>query len=432
MRSPDRDASPNRDADTRPTSLANPYAPRNRRSLASPAVLARRSAAMPTPSTWHRLSSGDVEATIAWAGSRPWAAKLAACEQDPVWHAEGDVWTHTQLVCRELPGVAGWHDLEPRDRAACLMSAVFHDAGKPETTIRDPATGHIHAPKHAVAGVALARRELAALACPPVLRERIVSLVRYHALPPRVLERENPLRDVIRMSWLLDTRLLGIVARADFRGRVCHAAPAWSSGGGPPRSEDDFALWDLICRELACDGRPYPFGNDQARFRFFRDPACDRSHVPHEAYRCTVTMLSGLPAAGKDTWLAQHRPGLPVVALDAVRAELDVEPTDDQGSVAQAAREACREHLRAGRDFAFNATNLSQRIRGRWVNLFADYDARIEMVHLDVPLATALARNRRRPRPVPEGVIRRLHDRLEPPTWLECHALEILDAEEAS
>lgn len=387
---------------------------------------------MPTPNSWHRMPHGDVEATIAWAGSRPWAAALAACEQDPVWHAEGDVWAHTQLVCRELPGVAGWHDLEPCDQAACLMAAVFHDAGKPETTIHDPASGRVHAPKHAVVGAALARRELAALGCPPILREQIVNIVRYHALPPRVLEREDPLWDVIRMSWLLDTRLLGIVARADFRGRICNLPPAGAPGGGLARSEDAFAFWEMICREHECLGRPYPFGNDQARFRYFREPGFDRSHVPHEAYRCTVTMVSGLPAAGKDTWLAKHRPGLPVVALDAVRAELDVEPTDDQGSVAQAARTACREHLRAGRNFAFNATNLSERIRGRWVNLFADYDARIEMVHLDVPLATALARNRRRPMPVPEGVIRRLHDRLEPPSWLECHALEVVAAEEAT
>jgi predicted kinase len=66
------------------------------------------------------------------------------------------------------------------------------------------------------------------------------------------------------------------------------------------------------------------------------------------------------------------------------------------------------------------------------VNLFADYEARIEMVHVDVPLATALSRNRRRPRPVPAKVIRRLHERTEPPTWLECHALEIVAPEETS
>lgn len=369
---------------------------------------------------WNRLPPGDVEAALAWAESRPWSAAMAACAQDPVWHAEGDVWTHTGLVCRALPGIAGWHDLDACDRTTCVLAALFHDAGKPETTVLDPVTGCVRAPRHALAGAAIARRELAALGCPPPLRERIVAMVRHHALPPRILERDDPVREVIRMSWLLDTRLLGIVARADFRGRICHPSAA--------RGDADFELWDLVCREHDCDGQSFPFGNDEARFRYFREPGFDRMHVPHEAYRCTVTMLCGLPAAGKDTWLAARRPGLPVVSLDALREELDVDPTDDQGGVAQAAREACRGHLRAGHDFALNATNLSERVRGRWVNLFADYDARIEMVHLDVPLATALARNSRRPRPrpVPEGVIRRLHDRIEPPTWLECHALDIV------
>lgn len=379
---------------------------------------------MSTSNSWERLPPGDVEAVLAWAERRPWSAAMAACEQDPLWHAEGDVWRHAQLVCRELPGITGWRELEPSEQAACVMAAVFHDAGKPQTTCFDSSAGRIRAPKHAIVGASLARHELALLGCPPVLRERIVALVRYHALPPRVLEQKHPLRDLIRVSWLLDTRLLGIVARADFRGRICRSSPG--------RSEDDLDLWDLLCREHGCDGRPFPFGNDQARFRFFREPGFDRSYVPHEDYRCMATMLCGLPAAGKDAWLAEHRAGLPVVSLDAVREELDVQPAADQGGVAQAAREACREHLRARRDFALSATNLTERVRSRWVNLFAAYDARIEMVHIDVPLVTALVRNRRRPRQVPEGVICRLYQRIEPPTWLECHSLEMIDAREGS
>lgn len=39
-------------------------------------------------------------------------------------------------------------------------------------------------------------------------------------------------------------------------------------------------------------------------------------YEPHEDYRCTVTLMSGLPGSGKDTWLIQNRPELPVVALD--------------------------------------------------------------------------------------------------------------------
>jgi len=38
----------------------------------------------------------------------------------------------------------------------------------------------------------------------------------------------------------------------------------------------------------------------------------------------------------------------------SLRAQHDVEPTDDQGEIAQLARESCREHLRARRDFAMH------------------------------------------------------------------------------
>ena len=87
------------------------------------------------------------------------------------------------------------------------------------------------------------------------------------------------------------------------------------------------------------------------------------------------------------------------------------------------AREQCREHLRAGRDFAFNATNITRQIRQRWIELFADYVAYIEIVYLEPPVGTILAQNRQRVKSVPEKVMLRLLERLEPPTVTECHSL---------
>jgi predicted kinase len=103
-----------------------------------------------------------------------------------------------------------------------------------------------------------------------------------------------------------------------------------------------------------------------------------------------------------------------------------VDATDNQGGVIQAAREQCREHLRAGRDFAFNATNITRQTRGRWIDLFSDYGARVEIVFREPPLATIFAQNKRRPEPVPEKVILRLVQKLEPPTVTECHTLNLV------
>lgn len=61
---------------------------------------------------------------LAWAEARPWACAMASCQQDAQWHAEGDVWAHTRMVCAQLERLADWLSL---DRAA-----LFHDAGKSE------------------------------------------------------------------------------------------------------------------------------------------------------------------------------------------------------------------------------------------------------------------------------------------------------------
>ncbi|MHC5543760.1 AAA family ATPase, partial [Singulisphaera rosea] len=93
----------------------------------------------------------------------------------------------------------------------------------------------------------------------------------------------------------------------------------------------------------------------------------------------------------------------------------------------QAGREQCRVHLRAGRPFAFNATNLLRQTRRGWLELFSDYGTRIEMVYIEPPLPLILSRNARRSSPVPERVILRLAEKLEPPTLVEAHGLLVTD-----
>jgi len=369
---------------------------------------------------WQELKQASIDDIVAWAESQPWCRAMADCAQDAEWHSEGDVWTHTKMVCQQLAELEAWPTLTSDEQTVLTFTALFHDAAKPLTSEVDPETGRITSPKHAVKGEHLTRGVLRDLGCDLATREQIARLVRFHGRPAFLLERSEPTHEVIRLSWLVNNRLLYLFALADTRGRDTDSMT---------RPEENLHYWKLLAEESGCYDRPYPFANDHARFLFFRQREPNLYYVPHEAFACRVTVMSGLPGGGKDTWLARNRTDLPVVSLDDIRGELDVEPTDDQGTVVQLARERCREFLRAGTSFAFNATNILKQTRQRWIDLFDDYNARIELVYVEPPFDRLLRQNKNRQNPVPEQVVRKLASKCEPPTWTECHGLMLVDGE---
>lgn len=61
--------------------------------------------------------------------------------------------------------------------------------------------------------------------------------------------------------------------------------------------------------------------------------------------------------------------------------------------------------------------------RGRWLELFADDNACIEVVCLVPPFENLLRQNKARSKAVPEPAIRYFAERCEPRAWLECHSL---------
>jgi predicted kinase len=366
---------------------------------------------------WNDAKSASTDEILAWAETQLWAQMMAECSQDAEWHAEGNVWTHTRMVVAEVEQLPEWPSLDRVAQLKLVFTALFHDAGKPITTAIDPATGRTHSPKHALRGMEIGRQALRELRCDLGVREEIATLVRYHGRPPYLLEKSDSAQEVISLSWLVNHRLLYLFALADTRGRRTREMS---------RPEENIHLWKMVAEENECFEKPFSFANDHARFLFYRNALSSLPYTPREDYRCTVTLMSGLPGSGKDTWLARNCPGLPVVSLDELRAELDVDVTANQGEVIQAARESCREFLRAGKDFAFNATNTMRLTRKRWIDLFADYAARVELVYVEPPLTVIYEQNERRTKPVPKQAIHRLGEKLEPPTWAEAHALYLV------
>lgn len=367
---------------------------------------------------WATLSPLPLEDILAWAEDQPWCHAMSRCNQDSGWHAEGDVWTHTKVVCSELLALDEWPALSSSEKTILIFTAIFHDIAKPLTTQFDESTGRTTSPKHAVKGEHVARGILRELGCPLSLREEITQMVRYHGRPAFLLSKKEPQHEVARLSWLVNNRSLYLFALADTRGRKTIEMS---------RPEENVHLWKMVAEENDCFGKRYGFANDRARFRFFRHEEFDLYYVPHEEYCCQVTLVVGIPGSGKDTWLSLHRSDSAAISLDEIRCDMNIAPTDNQGKVIQAAREQCRKFLRSGTSFSFNATNVIKQTRQRWIELFDDYGARIEVVYLEPPFHTILQRNAQRERPVPEKVIRDLAARTDVPTWAECHDLALLE-----
>src|SRR4051794_39204075 len=156
---------------------------------------------------WGELSRASLDGIMAWAADRPWGRAMADCRQDVGWHSEGDVWTHTQMVCAQLPQLEGWDVLTPHEQTVLTFTALFHDSGKPLASQVDPSTGRIISPRHSLKGEHLARSVLRDLGCDLATREEIARLVRFHGRPAFLLDKPEPSHEVVSLSWLVSNKL---------------------------------------------------------------------------------------------------------------------------------------------------------------------------------------------------------------------------------
>jgi predicted kinase len=345
-----------------------------------------------------------------------WVRRLAGVPQDPVHHAEGDVEVHTRMACEALAALPAWRARPAGERARLFAAVLLHDVAKPYCT-QTGEDGRITARGHSRRGDLMVRRLLWELDAPVEWREHVAALVRHHQVPFWALERPDLQQIAFRVSLLARNDDLVLLATADILGRIC---------GDTEEVLENIALYAEYCAEQRCLDGPRRFPSDHARFWYFRTPGRDPEYAAYDDTRLTATVLSGLPGVGKDHWIAAYRPELPVVSLDRLRAELGVKPGGDQRPVAAAAYALAREHLRAGRSFVWNATNVSRQLRDQCVGLVADYRGRVELIALEAPPRLLRERNRARRAPVPDAVIDRLAGRWETPDPTEAHTVSWL------
>ncbi len=147
---------------------------------------------------------------------------LAETPQDPEWHPEGDVWTHTLQVVDQAAALVA--DLDRPRALAVMIGALCHDLGKPATTRHED--GRIRSRGHEEAGaaptLALLDRWNVHTLLGYDLRAQVVALVGQHLKPGQLYDERERVSDgaIRRLARKCEPDLLYRVARADCLGRA--------------------------------------------------------------------------------------------------------------------------------------------------------------------------------------------------------------------
>ncbi|SCX37609.1 tRNA nucleotidyltransferase (CCA-adding enzyme) [Klenkia marina] len=179
-----------------------------------------------------------------WLAHVPLLARLAGVPQDPRWHPEGDVLTHSALAGDAAAALADAAGLTGDDRTVVVLGALLHDVGK-ATHTQHRADGRITSYGHAEAGADVARELLTGIGAPPSLVDRVVPVVREHMVATTA---QGPSRAAVRR---LARRLVpatmtewSLVCGADHAGR--------GAGSGP----NPTTAWLELAATAGVDRRP--------------------------------------------------------------------------------------------------------------------------------------------------------------------------------
>lgn len=351
--------------------------------------------------------------------------RMRQTQQSPVWHAEGDVYTHTMMVCETLKTLPDYRELSERQQHILYMAALLHDVGKIPTTLL--IDGEWKSPHHAPTGSRMVREmlwkeyEMCGDEELMKIREAICLLIRSHSFPPHAIDLEDArlrLHKIASNGMLapdFTIRMLCILCKADMLGRKCN---------DQQQMMEQIALCEELAREEGCLDGCYPFPSDVVRRAYLSGQDVWKEQELYDETWGEVVLMSGLPGTGKDTWISQHLSDMPMISLDDIRRQYKISPKAEQGFVANLAREQAKEHLRRHQSFVWNATNITTQMRESLISLFETYKARVKIVYLETSWNEQLQRNMQREHAVPNNVIESVLGKLVLPETHEERTVE--------
>lgn len=350
------------------------------------------------------------------------AERMQATQQNPRYHAEGDVYAHTCMVVRMFQEMGGQFSLTAEDEQVLYWAAVLHDIGKTVTTKFED--GRWTSPGHERAGVPMALDIL--LARPEVddfARRRILNLVRWHGLPLRWTQRQGAIEELKLLNTRTDMRMLAIFAQFDFHGRQNvekdHTLKAMADFQQvhTPRVEYELGRY----RELEALHNSWSRRQRNAAWSAVRlerpdliEKLASAKATADETPLKKVLVTIGLPLSGKTHWLNQHYKDAFRISLAEHHLEEDDAPTGfnlDRRLVEF--KYMLDNYLRQNEMIILESRGLNEGIRQGVNALLRDQPAEIHYIIFETPLEEILRRNRNSETPMDETQLRDMHAGLD-------------------
>lgn len=148
----------------------------------------------------------------------PWfseVGQLIGVRQDPRYHPEGDVWTHTMLVL----DLAAALKTQTENPLGFMLAALTHDFGKVLTT--EEIDGRIRSLKHETEGLPMIRIFLQRITSETKLIKYVLNLDELHMKPNIMAAQRSHKKATNHMfDQAVDPQALVLLARADRRGKA--------------------------------------------------------------------------------------------------------------------------------------------------------------------------------------------------------------------
>lgn len=360
---------------------------------------------------------------------------LVNTRQDSIWHAEGNVHIHVDMVFEQLYIIFNNNTFSDHEKYILLMAVAFHDIAKPLTTVDSERGGLVRviAPKHEYKGMSYLYYKFLEEDMTIEDRNAILDLVGYHQEPKLYVIKNRSEWDYRNLTKNVSGKLYYYLELADMLGRICDDVT---------KQIEILDVFKMFCQEYDVFDKVNTFDLTLNKY-FNEDSDIAQRYLVGRAKKDLLSgailsplegvgkyyenklnhsnfyMLCGISGSGKSHTvdkLLNNNIISEVVSLDAIRKTIkSADHKVINGQTRQISKELIKRLLNKKVNFVLDSTNYLKDYREPILSLSDNYNALSHRILLDVPVNDCIKRDKEREDYVGQKIILNQVEKFEYP-----------------